>query len=299
MARTTRSRHLPGTLSAGFGAGVSVAAVAMLLATGPAAAAILFDTGTPNGLMATASRPGVPAAPEIEAADDFILNGAASITGGTFTGLIASTTGALPTIGNVAVEIYRVFPNDSTNPPSGNVPTRVNSPSDVAFATRDNAGGTLSFLTTTLSASFTANNSVQAGGIHPSPNQTTGGDGAVTGQEVRFTFTLSTTLDLQAGHYFFVPQVEVTGGNFLWLSAPKPITGGTGPFATDLQSWIRDANLDPDWLRVGTDIVGGSPAPTFNAAFSLNGDVAAVPEPAAPLFLATGLIGLALVRRRA
>ena len=38
-------------------------------------------------------------------------------------------------------------------------------------------------------------------------------------------------------------------------------------------------NLDPDWLRIGTDIVGGNPAPTFNMAFSLEG-VNAVPEPA-------------------
>jgi hypothetical protein len=42
-------------------------------------------------------------------------------------------------------------------------------------------------------------------------------------------------------------------------------------FAPDLQSWTRDATLDPDWLRIGTDIVGGNPAPTFNAAFSLTG----------------------------
>jgi hypothetical protein len=29
----------------------------------------------------------------------------------------------------VRLEIYRVFPKDSQDPPSGNVPTRVNSPS--------------------------------------------------------------------------------------------------------------------------------------------------------------------------
>ena len=32
--------------------------------------------------------------------------------------------------------------------------------------------------------------------------------------------------------------------------------------------WIRNSNLDPDWLRVGTDIVGGT---TFNGTFSLIG----------------------------
>jgi hypothetical protein len=42
-------------------------------------------------------------------------------------------------------------------------------------------------------------------------------------------------------------------------------------------TYPRNETLDPDWLRVDTDIVGGSPAPTFNAAFTLRGE--AVPEP--------------------
>jgi len=49
------------------------------------------------------------------------------------------------------------------------------------------------------------------------------------------------------------------------------------PIAPDLQSWIRNANLDPDWLRIGTDIVSGSTPPTFNAAFSLSGTTATAP----------------------
>ena len=49
--------------------------------------------------------------------------------------------------------------------------------------------------------------------------------------------------------------------------------------------------LDPDWLRVGSDIVGPTPAtgPTFNAAFSLTG-VSGVPGPV----VGTGLPGLIL-----
>jgi hypothetical protein len=176
-----------------------------------------------------------------------------------------------------------------------NVPTRVNSPSDVAFDSRDSGASDLTFSTTLLSASFNSINSVQPGGIHASPNQTTGGNGPLTGQEVQINLTFSTPFNLSPDHFFFVPQVSLTnGGQFYWLSASRPISGaGTTPFpagVTDLQAWTRDANLDPDWLRIGTDIVGGSPAPTFNAAFSLDG--AAVPEPSPTL---TALAGLALI----
>ncbi|WP_295616479.1 hypothetical protein [Chamaesiphon sp. GL140_3_metabinner_50] len=96
---------------------------------------------------------------------------------------------------------------------------------------------------------------------------------------MQFTVTYNNAFSLPADSYFFVPQVAVDGGDFLWLSAAKPSPGT--PFTPDLQSWIRNDGLEPDWLRIGTDIVGGAPAPTFNASFSLSGEtVAAVPEPA-------------------
>jgi LPXTG-motif cell wall-anchored protein len=60
------------------------------------------------------------------------------------------------------------------------------------------------------------------------------------------------------------------------------------PGVTDLQSWIRDEALQPDWLRVGTDVVGGSPPPTFNATFSLTGEI--VPGPV----VGAGLPGMIL-----
>jgi hypothetical protein len=233
-----------------------------LLTALPAAAdPFFFTTGSPDGLIATATRPSSAGKFEIESADDFVLTGETSITSATFTGLLtgSATTG---NIGEVRVEIYRVFPKDSDTGRIPHVPTRANSPSDVEFADRDTASGNLAFSTTGL-GSFTAANSVLPGGIHASPNQATGGNGQVTGTEVEFGVTFTTLFDLPADHYFFVPQVELTDSDdFLWLSAPKVI-----PAPADLQSWTRDEFLDPDWLRIGQDIVGGSPFPTFNAAF--------------------------------
>lgn len=62
----------------------------------------------------------------------------------------------------------------------------------------------------------------------------------------------NTPFNLHAGHYFPNPEVGLDNGNFLWLSAPHP------QFTGDLQTWISNANLAPDWLRIGTAVIGGS-----------------------------------------
>jgi hypothetical protein len=265
-----------------------------LFALPAAADTFSFSTGDPDGKIATAARPDSGGKFEIESADDFVLTRGTSITGATFTGLLTGDG----SVSNVRVEIYRVFPTDSDVGRTPQVPTRVNSPSDIAFDSRDSTSG-LTFTTSLVNASFTASNSVQPGGIHPKPGQTTGGDGAVTGEEVRFDVSFTHGLLLPANHYFFVPQVEVTGadGNFFWLSARRPIVPPGTSFpagVTDLQSWTRDEFLDPDWLRVGADIVGppvtGGAAPTFNAAFSLSGST--VPEPSTWAMMLLGFAGL-------
>jgi PEP-CTERM motif len=291
-------------------ASLLIAVLALLLLTTPAAATpFTFSTGNPDGKMATASRPASTGKFEIESADDFVLTTQTSITSATFTGLL--TGGATPAdIGEVRVEIYRVFPADSdvsrtSGPPTFStpqVPTRVNSPSDVEVDDRDTSLANLTFSTTVLNSSFNALNSVLPGGIHPVPGQTTGGNGAVTGQEVQFDVTFTAPFLLPPDHYFFVPQVEITtaSGEFLWLSAPRPIVSPGTAFPagfTDLQSWTRDQFLDPDWLRVGGDIVGPTPTtgPTFDATFSL---VGTTPEPATWQLLGLGMISLVGWRRR-
>jgi hypothetical protein len=210
------------------------------------------------------------------------------INSATFTGLLPSGA-PLSSVTGVGVEFYRVFPLDSVNPPDGRVPTRVNSPSDNAFSSFSIAAGNLTI--TLLSATFTVANSV-LNGINPVPNQTTGGEGAVSGEEVQFAVTFPGGVNLPADHYFFKPQVALSSGNFYWMS-----TARSAPlFPGDLQAWTRNTNLDPDWLRIGTDIVGGSSPPTYNMAFSLQGTD--IPEPGTLSLVFAGPIAVATLRLR-
>jgi len=258
-----------------------LALTGFLLATPAATAApFSFSTGTPDGRIALASRPTSGGGEEIETGDDFVLATTTAITSATFTGLLTGNVTAAD-IGLVRVEIYRVFPKDSANPPSGNVPTRTNSPSDIAFDERETPAE-LGVSTSLIDANFMANNSI-LNGIHPIPDQMTNGEGPMTGQALQFSVNFTSPFVLPPDHYFFVPQVEVSGGQFFWLSAAGPAL-----FNGDLQAWIRNEDLAPDWLRAGTDIVDGNESPKFNASFSLNGDT--VPEPASLTLLASGLL---------
>ena len=142
---------------------------------------------------------------------------------------------------------------------------------EIDAATHDSSNGSLSFTATQISP-FTVLNTV-INGINKPPTDDHG-EGPASGEQVEIDITFNSPIFLPAGHYFFRPEVQVSVGNFLFLSAPKPITSGTAFPAgtTDLQAWIRNANLAPDWLRIGTDIIGGTLAPAFNMTFCLTGE---------------------------
>lgn len=237
-----------------------------------------FSAGSPDGRLGAASRRASQGKIETETADDFILAETTVINQATITGLLVGAQAA--NIAQVEVEFYHVFPLDSVDPPSGNVNSRQNSPGDVeiGFATRDSNLRTLDFTPSVVNGNFTVTNSV-IDGINKKPNQATNGEGPRTGQEVEIKINFTRPIILTAGHYFFRPEVLVNGGDFLYLSTPRPLAPPI--FAGDLQAWIRNSQLAPDWSRIGTDIiVGAAPVPTFNMAFSLAGET--IPEAGTP-----------------
>jgi len=255
----------------------------MWLATPAWADPFFFSTGSPDGLLGALSQPPDSGQLETETADDFILTETTSIAQATITGLIPSGA-PLANVSNVEIEVYHRFPEDSdvgrtSGAPmfsTAQVPTRVNSPSDVEIddATRDGGVGTLEFTTSPLNSSFSVANTVVKD-INQNAHE-----GSATGDVVEITIAFNPPILLPADHYFFRPEVQVADGEFLYLSAPRPIKAPGTPFTGDLQAWIRTSDLAPDWLRIGTDIIAGTPAPTFNMTFSLSGET--VPRAGTP-----------------
>ena len=164
--------------SLAFAAALCAFTMAATPAWAAPATAFAFSTGNPDGRIATLSRPASGGTIQTETADDFVLAQSTRLTQATFTGLLP-VGASLSGVTQVEIEFYHVFPGESANPPSGKVPTRVNSPGDVEIgsATRDSALGSLSFTASLLNANFSAANSVVSG--IRTPNVFTGGEGPV------------------------------------------------------------------------------------------------------------------------
>ena len=257
-------------------------ALTACLATPLWAEPFFFSTGSPNGLLGSLSRRPSPGKVETETADDFVLPETTVITQATIFGLVPAGT-PLENIRDVEVEVSHVFPLDSdvgrtSGPPmfsTAQVPTRNNSPADVEIdtATRARTAGTLAISASVVNPSFFVANTVVN-----NISLKAGGEGPFTGEEVEITITFTSPIILLPGHYFFRPEALLTSGDFLYLSGQRPLV--PAPFSPDLQAWIRNSNLSPDWLRIGTDIIDGGTPPTFNMAFSLTGET--VPEAGTP-----------------
>src|SRR5262245_4060845 len=158
-------------------------ALGLLVATPQWSADFSFTTGNPDGLMGAASRRASPGRLETETADDFTLDQTTVIRRATIVGLAPSGTQPQG-IKEVEVEVYHVFPLDSAMPPSGKVPSRANSPSDVEIgaATRAGNAGTLTFSTNVLNSNFVVGNTVVNNlKVATAPP---GGDGSPTGEQV-------------------------------------------------------------------------------------------------------------------
>src|SRR5579871_40689 len=112
----------------------ALVAVASAFAPPAYSSTILYSNLQVNAAMAAGSRPASGSGVEIEAADDFIVSTTASVTEIKFIGLI--TGGVTVDTAQTNLEFYRVFPNDSDTTRTPAVPTRTNSPSDVAFDSR-------------------------------------------------------------------------------------------------------------------------------------------------------------------
>jgi hypothetical protein len=82
------------------------------------------------------------------------------------------------------------------------------------------------------------------------------------------------------GQLFRIGLVSVSTRTVLTLSRHRPATRACSAARSD-------GGIEPDWLRVGTDITHQGP---FNAAFSLSGSV--IPEPSTWAMMLLGFAGL-------
>ena len=145
---------------------------------------------------------------------------------------------------------------------------------------RDGSVGS-AFSATLSDESFAVLNTV-VDGINQAPANLTNGEGPASGEAVQITVTFTPPIVLPADHLF---RPEVGDRRRFPVPVDTEAARGAGDALDgDLQAWIRNADLKPDWLRIGTDIIGGTPV-TFNMAVSLAGET--VSQAQTPTAIAT------------
>ena len=198
-------------------------------AAGPARAGstFFFSTGDPDGKMAMASRPSSAGKIEIESADDFVLT-APRASPARPSPVSCRRTASLSDMTNVRVEIYRVFPLDSTIPRQWQCAHADQFSLGRGVRRTDAAAHNLTFTPGIINSSFTAQIPSSTGSIRNPTSIPRRGTGHGPRGSVQRDFESAFTLP--ADHYFFVPQVQLSNGDFFWLSAPKPIVAPGTPF---------------------------------------------------------------------
>jgi hypothetical protein len=212
-----------------------------------------FSTGGPDARIGSRSEPGNVhnSNVEFETADDFILPVQTELDQATFTGLL---TGGATTIdiSNVNIEIYQVFPKDSNTARTPIVPTRANSPADVALLARESSVNTLSFTTDVLSPSFTIANSVAS----PAQIAVGGASTAVptSGEEIRFSVAFTPPARPGPRPLFLSTAGRALGHSACQLGLPVAIRSAADQAAAHTNI-TRLASLGtgrpPPWHRTG------------------------------------------------
>ena len=96
---------------------IPAALIGLLPVTPATAQSFSFGTGSPDGKIATLSRTASAGKLETETADDFVTTRGTEITSATFTGLLVGGA-TTADVSDVEIELYHVFPRDSTFPPA-------------------------------------------------------------------------------------------------------------------------------------------------------------------------------------
>ena len=231
-------------------------AAGLALATPAFAGDFFFTTGNADGLLGALSRSDSPGKVETETADDFVLTQTTIISGATIVGLVNA---AVANITNVEVEVYNRFRWTRSVSSVGATCSRASTRrrTSKSMPPRAMEAWERSVLPQRqLSANF--HRTEHRGKRHQPESEPAGPAARVA------------TSGAEVEDHHHVHQADPSARRSLFLS-PGGVGGGWRfPVAvgaagrswrparrsrSDLQAWIRNARLAPDWVRIGTDVI--------------------------------------------